>query len=142
LRNHIEQFQLGRLYVGTDTIFGEYDVCRPDILFFSTDRLHLIGPKAMEGPPDLAIEVLSPSSVEIDREDKFEQYRAGKVKHYWIVDPAKRVLDAYSLKKGMYVRTGRGTVNDVLRLPPFRDLEIQLAAIWHPPIPRKRNGRS
>ena len=37
-------------------------VRRPDILFFSTARVGLIGKKAMEGPPDLCVEVISPSS--------------------------------------------------------------------------------
>jgi Uma2 family endonuclease len=53
-----------------DTIFGAFDVRRPDILYFSKSRLHLVGENAMEGPPDLAVEVLSPSSLQTDRKDK------------------------------------------------------------------------
>src|SRR5690242_64027 len=86
LGRHIDKKKLGRLYPDIDTIFGEYDVRRPDLLFFSKARLHLIGEKAMEGPPDLCIEVLSPSSRKIDRRDKFEQYAKGRVPFYWILD--------------------------------------------------------
>src|SRR5450432_4162551 len=57
LRKHIEDYALGQLFLDVDTIFGEHDVRRPDILFFRKSRLHLIGEKAIEGPPDLAIEV-------------------------------------------------------------------------------------
>ena len=57
-------------------------------------QMHLIGEKAMQGPPDLAIEVLSPSSITTDRKDKFKLYAAGKVKYYWIVDPKQRTIEA------------------------------------------------
>ena len=67
LGQEIDGHDLGQLFIDVDTIFGEYDVRRPDILYFQKSRLHLIGEKAMEGPPDLAVEVLSPSSVKTDR---------------------------------------------------------------------------
>src|SRR2546423_351815 len=62
LAQHVKARRLGRIYADVDTIFGEHDVRRPDILYFSQSRLHHIGEKAMEGPPDLCIEVISPSS--------------------------------------------------------------------------------
>ena len=53
LAQHIRQHRLGRLYGDVDTIFGRHDVRRPDLIFFRADRVHLVGKKAMEGPPDL-----------------------------------------------------------------------------------------
>src|SRR5690348_14129156 len=93
LREHIERHGLGQLFGDVDTMLGEFDVRRPDILFFAKPRLHLVGEKAMEGPPDLAIEVLSASSVQTDRRDKFKLYAAGKVRYYWIVDPKLRTIE-------------------------------------------------
>src|SRR4051794_6052198 len=52
LGNHIEKGELGQLFTDVDTIFGEHDVRRPDLLFLRKERLHLSGDKAMEGPPD------------------------------------------------------------------------------------------
>lgn len=34
LRGHIGSKNLGQLFTDVDTIFGEYDVRRPDLLFF------------------------------------------------------------------------------------------------------------
>ena len=48
LGQHVEEKKLGQLFPDVDTIFGEFDVRRPDVLFFSKRRLHLIGEKAME----------------------------------------------------------------------------------------------
>src|SRR5947209_6392772 len=60
LLKHIIERDLGELLGDTDTIFGEYDVRRPDIIYFSKKRQHLIkGDEAIEGPPDLCIEIIS-----------------------------------------------------------------------------------
>jgi Uma2 family endonuclease len=125
---------LGRIYGDVDTIFGRYDVRRPDIIFFSNARLHLVGDKAMEGPPDLCVEVLSPSSITVDKVDKFQQYETAGVAHYWIVDPEHRTADAYALADGKFQPTGSGRDQDIVHFPPFPDLALPLGRIWHPPI--------
>ncbi|HLL90519.1 MAG TPA: Uma2 family endonuclease [Tepidisphaeraceae bacterium] len=130
LNVHIRAGGIGELYQDVDTILDKFNVRRPDVLFFARGRLHLIGKKAMEGPPDLAVEVISPSSVEVDREDKFEQYRAARVAHYWIVDPAMQTVEGFRLTNGRYELVGRAQGGGTLRLPPFPDLEIPLSRLW------------
>jgi Uma2 family endonuclease len=132
LAHHIKKLKLGRLYPDVDTIFGEYDVRRPDLLYFAKDRVHLIGEKAMEGPPDLCVEVLSPSSRQIDRRDKFAQYAQGGVVHYWIVDPQERTFEAFKLSRRKYRSAVAGERDDVVSAPPFAELAIPLADLWQP----------
>jgi len=132
LNTYIGGHRLGVLLLDVDTIFGEHDVRRPDLLYFVNDRRRLIGDKAIEGPPDLCVEVVSPSSGRTDRKQKFEQYAAGKVKYYWIVDPAQRTIEAYSLRGGKYVGRVRGSGSDVVKLPPFPKLQITLDKLWWP----------
>jgi Uma2 family endonuclease len=132
LGNHIEEHKLGQLFTDVDTIFGEHDVRRPDLLFFRKSRLHLIGDKAMEGPPDLAVEVLSPESTQTDRRDKFKLYAEGKVRYYWIVDPKMRTIEAYRLVSGKFTGRVRGSGSDVIELAPFKGLKIPLAKLWRP----------
>ena len=129
---HVKKHKLGRVYPDIDTIFGKYDVRRPDLLYFSKDRLHLIGKKAMEGSPDLCVEVLSPSSSTIDRRDKFKQYAKAGVAHYWILDPQRKTIEAFELTDGNYKEVGAGANDDVVRLPPFSKLRIPLADLWQP----------
>jgi Uma2 family endonuclease len=132
LKNHVDRFDLGELLMDVDTIFGEHDVRRPDLLYFRKSRRHLITDEAIEGAPDLAVEVLSPGSERTDRRDKFKQYAAGGVKNYWIVDPKQRTVEAYVLRKGQYTGRVRGSGSDVVRLPPFPTLEIPLSKLWRP----------
>jgi Uma2 family endonuclease len=132
LAYHVKMKRLGRIYDDVDTIFGEHDVRRPDIIFFSTKRLHLIGEKAMEGPPDLCIEVVSPSSTRVDRRDKSRQYAKAGVKYYWIVDPKRLTIEGYRRVRGSYKLVGQAKGNETITLPPFEDLEIPLGELWQP----------
>jgi Uma2 family endonuclease len=128
--NHNLKHKLGELYQDVDTVFNGFNVRRPDILFYFRNRVHFVGKQAMEGPPDLAIEVISPSSIEVDREDKFAQYREAGVSHYWIVDPRTRTVDAWQLVRRKYVETGHAQGNARIKLPPFPSLQIPLARLW------------
>jgi Uma2 family endonuclease len=141
VNQHVKAHRLGVVFGDVDTIFGVDDVRRPDIIFFSRRREHLVGDKAMEGPPDLCVEIISPSSSTVDRVDKFEQYEAGGVLHYWVVDPKSRSIEAYKLRRGKYAQVGSGTGNDVVTFPPFPKLNIDLAQIWPPQSKRARRGK-
>lgn len=132
LGNYVEDNDLGEVLMDVDTIFGEHDVRRPDLFYFTKARRHFIGEKAIEGPPDLAVEVISPGNERTDRRDKFKLYATGKVKHYWIVDPMQKTLEAYVLRAGKYVGGVSGSGSDLVKVPPFPKLEIPLAKLWRP----------
>ncbi len=132
LGQHILQHDLGQLFGDVDTLFGEHDVRRPDLLYFSRDRLHLIGEKAMHGPPDLCVEIISPASAQTDRQVKSRQYEAAGVAHYWIIDPAARTFEAYTLRERAYERCAEGRDQDVVHAPPFDELALPLGKLWRP----------
>lgn len=133
LDRHVTECDLGVVFGDVDTIFGEHDVRRPDLIFFTKRRLHLVGRTAMEGPPDLCVEIVSPSSSTTDRLDKFQQYEAGGVAHYWILDPIPRSIEGFKLRRGKYVPTGEGRDDQTVHLPPFPKLAIPLGTLWWPP---------
>jgi Uma2 family endonuclease len=130
LMQHIKENELGILFGDVDTVFGEFDVRRPDLIYFAKNRLHLVGEKTMEGPPDLCVEIISPSSSITDRKQKFKQYEKGKVVHYWIVDPKAKTLEGYKLTAGKYRLISQGKDDDVIQLPPFPKLDIQMGKLW------------
>lgn len=133
LATHVRVNNLGVVVSDIDTYFTPDDARRPDLLFFASNRLHLIADtKKPHVPPDLCVEVLSPSNAGYDRTDKFDVYQAAGVAFYWIVDPMERTVEAYRLENGVYLRAGHGTGDDVLKLPPFNDLDIPLGNLWLP----------
>ena len=76
----------------------------PDVFFVARDRLGIIGPTYLDGPPDLAVEIISRDSTDRDWRDKFDEYQAAGVAEYLIVDPFARALSLYRLKDGRYVK--------------------------------------
>src|SRR4051794_3128856 len=93
LGGHVQVSALGELYADIDTYFGPNDARRPDVLFFAANRVHLISSSNKpEVPPDLCVEVLSPSNAGYDRTDKFDLYQSSGVPFYWIVDPMERTV--------------------------------------------------
>ena len=133
LVNHVNKHDLGEVLGDTDTIFGEFDVRRPDIIYFTRERADLIEEdEAIHGPPDLCVEIISPKTRRIDREDKFKQYAASRVKYYWIVDPLLRTAEAFKLVGKGYRPIGRGSGSDVVRFAPFPTLDIPLGQLWFP----------
>ena len=69
----------------------------PDVAFLRPERMSLLHETYMEGPADLAIEVVSPESRTRDRVDKFREYQQSGVPEYWLIDPFRRTAEAYRL---------------------------------------------
>ena len=78
-------------------------VVQPDIVVVC-DRSKL-DDKGCKGAPDLVIEILSPSTLRMDRMIKLEKYRQSGVREYWIVDPEARGVEACVLEGGRYYLT-------------------------------------
>ncbi|MEL6534298.1 MAG: Uma2 family endonuclease [Bacteroidota bacterium] len=49
------------------------------------------------GPPDLIVEILSPSTSHKDLNDKYDLYEEAGVKEYWVVFPGENVVQVYTL---------------------------------------------
>jgi Uma2 family endonuclease len=60
-----------------------------DVAYFGPDvvQIQSHGSTLMDGPPILAVEILSPSDKNEDIDDKVDEYLAAGVKIVWIVDP-------------------------------------------------------
>jgi Uma2 family endonuclease len=64
----------------------------PDLAFVRKDREHLIERGFFNGPPDLAVEIVSPDSVQRDFELKRKMYQKAGVAEYWIIDEMERTV--------------------------------------------------
>jgi Uma2 family endonuclease len=93
-------------------------------------RLSLVTDRGIEGPPTLVIEILSPSTAQIDRSVKSQLYARYGVAYYWIVDPDTSTIDAYRPTGDAYELTGRLEGPRPIALEPFADLALMPARIW------------
>jgi Uma2 family endonuclease len=131
LANHIVANRLGDIYPApTDVILAPTTVVQPDLIFVRNDRRHIITERAIEGPPTLLIEILSPTTHQIDRVTKAQLYARYQVPHYWLIDPDQRTLEAYELVIDHYGLAASARDAEVFAPPLFPGLSIQLADLW------------
>jgi Uma2 family endonuclease len=131
VRGHVNLRGLGRVVVAPmDCILENITVVQPDIVFVETGRLPIVTERAIEGSPTLAVEIISPSSVGIDRRRKLQLYARYAVPFYWIVDPPARTIEAYQLDRAAYRPAGVVSGTDAAALPPFPDLLLNPREIW------------
>ena len=71
-------------------------------LIVSAALASIITKRGIEGAPDVAIEILSPSSRTWDRRGKSIGYAKFGVPEYWIVDPEDNWIDLFRLTEGAY----------------------------------------
>lgn len=133
----VEEHELGQVFISRVAFrLEETQGPEPDIAFVRTDRLHIVESGFVAGAPDLAIEIVSPDSIERDYVLKREQYRQAGVLEYWIVDEMEQgVLVLRRNASGAFreVKPRRGVLHSQV-LPGFW---LRPEWLWQEPRPKK-----
>lgn len=106
----------------------------PDLIFLDQSHISRLKETFVDGPVDLALEVISPESVTRDRNDKFKEYQSGGVNEYWLLDPDARQADFYQLHEGRYqlvLPDAQGIYHSRV-VPGFW---LNVAWLWQSPLP-------
>lgn len=93
LERHAAKHRLGTVLteVGFKLRSNPDTVRAPDVAFIRQDRLPSADPQGFwNGPPDLAVEVLSPDDRSADVRAKVDEYLAGGVPLVGVVDPHRK----------------------------------------------------
>jgi Uma2 family endonuclease len=133
LNSFVRRHELGRVFSGpVDVLLAEGDYLEPDIVFVRAGREGLLTERGIEGPPDLVVEVVSPSTESRDRGLKLDRYRRFGVGEYWVVDPGAGEVEVWSLAAGTTEPRVVGR-SDVLRWSAdagAAPLEVRLADLF------------
>jgi Uma2 family endonuclease len=78
-------------------------------------------------------EILSPSTAVVDRVKKLAIYAREGVGHAWLVDPVLRTLEALRLEGARWVLLGTHAGDEVVRVEPFAEIDLELALLWSEP---------
>ncbi|OFW20666.1 MAG: hypothetical protein A3G21_22170 [Acidobacteria bacterium RIFCSPLOWO2_12_FULL_66_21] len=119
-----------------DIVISRYDVVEPDLIYFSSERFKTtVGEKNAQGPPDLAIEVLSPSTRRRDEILKRRLYERSGVAEYWVVDPEIETIKVYVVQDGKYRLASELSreYEAMLSTPLLPGLTVPLAAVFQLP---------
>ncbi|MCO5171025.1 MAG: Uma2 family endonuclease [Planctomycetes bacterium] len=125
LRGHVRDDALGDV-VGApvDVYLSELDVFQPDVLFVAREHLDRIADDGVHGAPDLVVEVLSPSTRQLDLGAKRKTYARHGVAEYWVVDPEAQAVTVHDLRAGSPPRTLTGDAPLTSALLPGFALQV------------------
>jgi Uma2 family endonuclease len=141
---YVDERRLGRVSVNKVAFrLSIENAPEPDLAFVSTERLHLRKRGYVDGPPDVAVEIVSSDSVERDYEIKRRHYEKAGVVEYWIIDPDERRATflvrppdakpgAQSPHPAFEAAALPGGVFDSRAIPGLR---LDTAWLWQRPLP-------
>jgi Uma2 family endonuclease len=121
----IEQRGLGRLLLAPYTMRLRPGLCRePDLFFVAKVNEARILKSYLDGPADIAIEIISPSTRRVDLVDKLREYEEQGVGEYWLIDEPKGVVIIHERDEtGRYVK--REIRSGTVRSKRFPDIRLQ-----------------
>lgn len=126
------------LYAPLDVILAEDEVRQPDIVVINRERQAIVTDRGIEGPPDLVVEILSPSTALKDRRDKKEVYAAYGVKEYWIVDPVHETIEQWTYREidqtKRYELNGTYGNGDTITSPHVKCLDVHATNVFNDPF--------
>jgi Uma2 family endonuclease len=107
----------------------------PDLQIILNSNPHPLRPTYMDGPADIAIEVISPGTEQVDRETKLLEYQAAGVKEYWWFDSMARDARFFRLgADGVFVRQ-QPDADGNYRTMLLPGLALEVALLWRTPLP-------
>jgi len=119
LAQYVKRHGLGRVWLAPfDVVFGPMTLVEPDLFFVRASRAAIVTEREVTAAPDLAIEVVSPTTGRTDRGRKRALYQDQGVTEYWVVDPRLRRIELW--RPGAVAAE---VVSDALRWQPDPTVE-------------------
>jgi Uma2 family endonuclease len=132
---YVERKQLGYVFSSRVAFrLDERNGPEPDIAVVLSEHADRINRGRVVGPPDLAVEIVSPESIERDYQKKRKQYQRAGVPEYWIIDEDEQrilLLRLDARRKYGEVRARRGLYHSEI-LPGFY---LDRNWLWKEPRP-------
>ena len=107
----------------------------PDLVFVKREHVGRIQPTWVDGPVDLAVEIVSPDSVRRDYREKLAEYQAAGIPEYWIIDPRRSEARFYQLGDDGTYRLGPIDENGIYTSLAVEGFRLRVSWLWQRPMP-------
>ncbi|MEO7715612.1 MAG: Uma2 family endonuclease [Capsulimonas sp.] len=111
----------------------------PDLLFVAKENEVRIQNTYLNGPADLAIEIISPESIMRDRGEKYAEYESEGVREYWLIDPATDRADFFVLSEDHRYERVRPDASGIYSSTVLDGLWLDINWLWSRPLPKLRD---
>jgi len=138
LRPFVRQRKLGAVLDAPLDVVVCHDPLRtrqPDILYLSFERsgktlAELRAMPALEIPPDLTVEVLSPGNTRREMRDKLQDYINIGVRECWLVSPEAQTVEVLRLSSEGATTVNLFGIDDTLRSEVLTDFSLKVEDIF------------
>lgn len=130
LYQKIELADLGKVFdAPIDVQLSDHDIVEPDLIVLRESSSAKITPSRIVGPPELVIEILSPSTKRNDETLKRRLYEQSGVLEYWLVDIDQQNVTQMVLENGIYHERPE-KLSTSMSLAILPEIEIDLTLVW------------
>ncbi len=131
LMDFLEENPIGELFGAPfDVYLSDVDVFQPDLCVFSKEQLNYLNERGATSAPWLVVEILSASSVRLDRGPKREVYARCGTRELWLIDPDKREVAVYDLLRDAERPARILKETETLETPLFPRMRIALGRVF------------
>ena len=102
-------------------------VVQPGLLVVC-DKVKL-GKGSVNGPPDIAIEIISPSTSSKEHFLKFRAYMDAGIREYWMIEPEQKLVQVYIYENGHFISYGYKS-EDVVQSTVLQGFSVDLKTLW------------
>ncbi|MBI3330003.1 MAG: Uma2 family endonuclease [Nitrospinae bacterium] len=126
----VQERDLGEVYITPLPVrLWPGKIREPDVLFMAREHRERMAEQAF-GPPDLVMEVLSPSTRSTDRVEKFAEYAQAGIPEYWIVDHDARTAEVFVLRAGVYELLGKWGADETAHSALLESFQVHVGDLF------------
>lgn len=107
----------------------------PDVIYVANEHRERVRLTRIDGPADLAVEIISPESRARDRGEKFYEYESGGVGEYWLIDPDTRRAEFYQLDAEGAYQVILPDDDGMYRSRTLQGFWLRVEWLWQDPLP-------
>lgn len=134
---YVEELDLGKVFgLKVALRLDDRNGPEPDILFVANNRLRLVQWGHVDGPADMAVEIVTPESIDRDYTKKLKQYEKARIREYWIIDEQEEKVTVFHLDRHNKYRDVKPR-DGKLHSKVVRGFWIRPEWLWQNPRPKK-----
>jgi Uma2 family endonuclease len=107
----------------------------PDIMFVANENRGRLTNTYLDGPADLAVEVVSPDSETRDRRDKLAEYETAGVSEFWMIDEPRNEAYFYVLDASGHYQQASIAEDGIYTSTVLPGLRLRLNWLWREMLP-------
>lgn len=137
LRPYVESRVLGKVLIAPFQMKLGPDLPgrEPDLLYVASAHLDRLKETYLDGPADMAVEIVSKESINRDRGEKFVEYEAAGVSEYWLIDPIRQQAEFYRLGADNHYHPVLPDDKGIYHSEVVKGFWLRVSWLWQEPLP-------